>query len=101
MKYGCVRLFKCGKNSKDDERESFKFNEYSIKASYKLLKISYNTDNLGFKNIKTNKPTSARGRHFQEEQFKQNYRDQICFCYELPLFLCLRRLNPAYLPSRC
>ena len=72
-----------------------------IKASYKLLKISYNTDNLGFKNIKTNKPTSARGRHFQEEQFKQNYRDQICFCYELPLFLCLRRLNPAYLPSRC
>ena len=96
MKYGCVRLFKCGKNSKDDVRESSKFNEYSIKASYKLLKISYNTDNLGFKNIKTNKPTSARGRHFQEEQFKQNYRDQICFCYELPLFLSLRQLH---LPS--
>ena len=96
MKYGCVRLFKCEKNSKDDERESFKFNEYSHRASYKLLTTSYNTENLGFKDIKTNKPTSARGRHFQEEQFKQNYRDQICFCYELPLFLSFRQLN---LPS--
>ena len=71
MKYGCVRLFKCEKNSKDDERESFKFNEYNHRASYKLLKTLYNTENLGFKDIKTNKPTSARGRHFEEEQFKQ------------------------------
>ena len=31
--------------------------------------------------IKTNKPTSARGGH------------QICFCYELPLFLSLRQLK--------
>ena len=46
-------------------KESFKFNEYSHRASYKLLKTSYSADNLGFKNIKTNKPTSARERHFE------------------------------------
>ena len=62
---------KCGKNSREDERESFKFNEYSHRAGYKLLKTSCNADNLGFENIKTNKPTSARGRHFEEQQFKQ------------------------------
>ena len=36
------------------------FNEYGHKGSHKLLKIWFNTDNFSFKNIKTNKPTSAR-----------------------------------------
>ena len=68
---------KCGKNSREDERESFKFNEYSHRAGYKLLKTSCNADNLGFENIKQ-QTNFGKGKTLRRTTIQTNYRDQIC-----------------------
>ena len=85
---------KCGKNSREDERESFKFNEYSHRAGYKLLKTSCNADNLGFENIKTNQ--LRQGEDTSKNNNSKKLSRPNIHCYELPLFLFLRHLN---LPS--